>query len=51
MKCEICKDTNGKFYKSNVFGRICLCDKCVREYGGIKQAVKDFELGNVIFVK
>ncbi len=49
-RCEICKN-EGKFYKSDVFGRICICDKCVREYGGVKKTIEAFELGNIIFVK
>ncbi len=53
MKCEICGNkTKGevKSYKSEIFGNVCLCGHCVREYGGQKDAVEAFELGAVIFV-
>ena len=53
MKCEICgNQTTGevKAYKSDIFGRVCLCGHCVREYGGKKAAIEAYELGNVILI-
>ena len=50
-KCEFCGTRKQvSVYKSGVFGHICICDKCIREYNGPKQAVNDYEIGNVILV-
>ena len=51
IKCEICGKYNGKFLKSDIFGKVCLCKACIKEYGGEKRAVEHYELGDVILVK
>lgn len=50
-KCEICNEYKGKFFKSDVFGKVCLCERCVREYGGVKQAIESYELGDIVLIK
>ena len=50
-KCEICGKYNGKVFKSDIFGKVHFCDKCIREYGGVKRTIESYELGNVILVK
>ena len=51
-KCDFCGTRNGQIsiYRSEVFGHVCMCEKCKREYNGAKNAIDDYELGNVILV-
>ncbi len=53
-KCEMCgnKDYTVQYYWSGVFNKsIALCNTCVANCRGPKNAIEDYELSNFVIVR